>query len=153
MRRLLLIWMTPLIRFLLWLCSVSHQHWQKEYRTMGQNICTVLRLAQEPVTAESVLAFAAGLPRAESDLHCRKWRDTYCYRCLKKAYDHTKKTRRKIQFAYLCAYFVDDFVKSTHFYKRQLMAAQLGVLNGLSLDGTPELYQRLFRMHARPPEN
>jgi hypothetical protein len=152
MRRLLR-FLTSLVRRKKPRGSVNHEFRQGEYRTMVQNICAVLRLAQEPVTPANVMAFAGSLPLSESQLRGRMWRYTFCFRCLKKAYDRTEGTKREKQFNDLFGCCIYDFMNRSDCFKRHRLAVLLGVLGGLSLDGTPGLYQCLIRMHARATRN
>lgn len=120
---------------------------------MAQNICTVLRMAAEPVTPKTIKAFAASLPLSDHDIYCPAWRAKYCNLCLYKAFQNTPESERDGLFYELLCYFVQDFVKSSDFHKQDVTNAMLGLLDGLSLDATPGLYHQLLRLHERPPTN
>lgn len=131
-------------------CQACRRH---SYQTMAQNICTVLRMAAEPVTPKTVMAFVASLPLSEHDINCAEWRAGYCNLCLYKAFENTPESERYGRFHELLCYFANDFVRSSDFHKQDVMDAMLGILGGFALDATLGLYHHLLRLHQRPPTN
>ena len=65
--RKLLRFLTALVRRKKSRDSINQQYWQGEYGTLAQNIGTVLRLTQQPVTRRNVMAFTVTLPLVKSD--------------------------------------------------------------------------------------
>jgi hypothetical protein len=127
--------------------------WRRECRRMTRNVCATLRLAKESVTRENVIAFIASMPLSLADFDCRKSRRKYWYHCVKKAHERTKGTKRRKQFDALFTYFQSYFMSRDHFHQQCPLSNLFGVLDGLSLDGTPGLYQLLTRTHGRPAKN
>jgi hypothetical protein len=99
------------------------------------------------------MAFAASLPRAKPDIFSDQWKAKYCPRCINKAFHHTHGTKSEKQYRHLAEYFVDQFLKLNNFEKNLVIDPLLGVLDGLSLDGTSGLYQRLARMNPQSAKN
>jgi hypothetical protein len=112
----------------------SFAFWRDGCRTMAGNICKVLRLAGEQVTLANIIAFVSSLPRDSGYLTTETWQQTYCHRCLEKAYHNTPEAIRKDVSEAVIDYFLVYFTMRGSACQWMLQDAFIGIMSGLQLE-------------------
>jgi hypothetical protein len=109
----------------------SWAFWRLGCHTFAKNVVRVIEMAGEDDSEAAVVSFIRSLPFDPSHLSRPEWREGFCSKCLKKAFENVPEAEKKKFEITVLDYFLYYFPDRDRITKFMLIDAFVGIITGM----------------------